>query len=340
MGRADSPSRPLISVVVPVYNGAGFLVACLEALFASDYGPFEVIVVDDRSTDASMDIARRFPCTLIESAANLGPAAARNLGAATARGDVLFFLDADTLVRSGTLEAIALTFANDPTLATLFGCYSASPAPRDFFSLYKNLRHHYTHQHSRAEASTFCGGFGAIRRSAFDRLGGFDPDRRFLEDIEMGYRMSREGMRVRLCKELEFTHCKRYTFLSLLQSDLFGRAIPWTRLMLEKGIVRNDLNTKWHNVLSVPAAYLLLAAPFLPAPVYLAAALLALFLALNARFLALAAREGGLGFAAGACAMCWFGYIYSALGAVLGSAAYLRGRVMVAAPSARDLTES
>jgi glycosyltransferase involved in cell wall biosynthesis len=87
-------NRPLVSVIVPVFNGARFLGAALDSIAAQDYVPIEVIVVDDGSTDGSADIARERGVTLVPQA-NRGPAAARNAGVDRARGDILAFLDQD-----------------------------------------------------------------------------------------------------------------------------------------------------------------------------------------------------------------------------------------------------
>ncbi len=326
MPKAEEAIHPRISVIIPVFNGSEYLGSCLDAVFASDFPSFEVIVVDDHSSDGSALIARRYPCVLVESPLNAGPAAVRNMAAREARGSILFFLDADILVERNTLSAIAETMDAEPGIAALFGSYGKETVPREFFSRYKNLVHYYTHQNSSEEASTFCSGFGAIRREAFQRLGGFDPQQRFLEDIEIGYRMKKLGMRVRLCKGLQMTHCKRYTLLSLIRSDLFGRAVPWTRLMLERGIFRNDLNTRWNNVLSVPVALLLLLSPILQAPCFAAAVLASLFFALNAKFLSLTLSVGGPVFALKSYLMCWFSYLYSGAGVALGAAAHLLSR--------------
>ncbi len=338
--QSDSGPAPLLSVIIPVFNGADTLALCLEAVFTSDFSSFEVIVIDDHSKDDSVAIARKFPCVVIESLNNSGPAGARNIAASKARGPIFFFLDADIVIRRDTLSGVNAVMAADPGLTALFGSYGRETVPRDFFSRYKNLVHHYTHQNSREEASTFCSGFGAIRDDAFRSLGGFDPHRRFLEDIEFGYRLWKKGLRVRLCKELQMTHCKRYTLASLVRSDLFGRAIPWTRLMLETGIVRNDLNTRWNNLISVPLAFLLLLCPLLPIPWMVGAALAALFLALNAWFLALTYAEGGIGFALQACVMCWFTYLYSGVGVLLGFASHYWSRLREESNAFGDLPQS
>lgn len=331
MRQADSPSAPCISVIIPVYNGSQFFDRCLAAVFASDFESFEVIVVDDHSSDDSAAVARRFPCTTLKLPINTGPAAARNSGATEACGSILFFLDADILIKRNTLTLVAGTMARDAGLAALFGSYSKDTVPCNFTSRYKNLVHYYTHQRSREEATTFCSGFGAIRREAFRRLGGFNPCYRFLEDIELGYRMSRLGLRVRLCKNLQLTHCKHYSLGGLIYSDLFGRAVPWTRLMLETGIIRNDLNTRWNNVVSVPVSFLLLAAPALPAPLLSFTALLCLLVYLNAGLLLLTYSEAGLFFAFRSLLMCFVGYLYSALGVALGFKAHWKNALKSAA---------
>ncbi len=336
MPAIDTVRAPKISIVIPVHNGAEFLGACLASVFASDYPDFEVIVVDDASTDASASIAGQFPIRVISSPHRRGAAAARNTGAEMALGDILFFLDADILIRPGTLRAAAAEFAAHPAVSALFGSYGTHTLPENFFSRYKNLVHYFTHQNSSAEASTFCSGFGAIRRESFEQVRGFDPDFRYLEDIELGYRMRSAGIRIRLCKDLQFTHCKRYSFWSLIRSDVAGRAIPWTRLMLVRGIFRNDLNTRWNNVLSVPAAFLLLLCPFIFHHAWADATLAIVFLGLNAKFLSLTYREGGLPFALSSALMCWFSYLYSGLGVAAGAVWHVFSRTRaIFRPAAR-----
>jgi hypothetical protein len=90
-------------------------------------------------------------------------------------------------------------------------------------------------------------------------MGGFDEAHRAMEDVEFGYRMHFAGHRIRLDRDLHFTHLKRYTLWSLMRSDLLYRAIPWTRMMRRKRVFRNDLNTRSSQVASVAVALLILA---------------------------------------------------------------------------------
>jgi glycosyltransferase involved in cell wall biosynthesis len=89
--------QPLVSVVIPVYNGARYLRAALESVFAQTYRSFEVIVVDDGSIDDSGKIAQSFPEVHYIRQENQGVAAARNTAIAVARGEFLAFLDQDDL---------------------------------------------------------------------------------------------------------------------------------------------------------------------------------------------------------------------------------------------------
>ena len=89
--------NPLVSVIIPVYNGARYLRAALESVFAQTYRPFEVIVVDDGSTDDSGMIAQGFPDVHYIHQTNQGVAAARNHGIEAAQGEFFAFLDQDDL---------------------------------------------------------------------------------------------------------------------------------------------------------------------------------------------------------------------------------------------------
>ena len=89
--------KPLVSVIIPVYNGARYLRAALESVFAQTYRDFEVIVVDDGSVDDSGVIAQSFPEVHYIHQANQGVAAARNHGLEAARGQYFAFLDQDDL---------------------------------------------------------------------------------------------------------------------------------------------------------------------------------------------------------------------------------------------------
>lgn len=308
------------SVIVPVYNGQRYLENALSALAASTRAADEIIVVDDGSTDGTADLARRHGATVVTLAGGpRGPAVARNCGAEASSGEILVFLDADVAVHPTTLERIAARFALDPGISALFGSYDDRPPEPNTVSRYKNLLHHFTHQNSRADASTFWAGCGAIRREAFVDVGGFDEGfrRPSIEDIDLGMRLTSGGRQVRSCPDILVTHLKRWTLRSLIHTDVFLRAIPWSRLIVRRGSLPNDLNTSRSSRYSAAAAWILalavLAAAWQPWVLLAAIPALAILHACNARFLAFLYRCGGLGFAAKASALHFFYYLYGSL---------------------------
>jgi|SRR5271157_89200 len=250
-------SWPLISVIVPVRNNPRELRLCLERLFASTYSNYEVIVVDDASTDETPQVAADLGATVLRLGSRRGPAGARNRGAEIARGEYLFFLDSDVCVYPETLQELHDTFARDPELDAVFGSYDTQPTAENVLSEYKNLFHHFVHQDSREQATTFWSGCGAIRRSVFLKMGGFSAryKRPSIEDIELGRRLHAAGHRIMLNKRMQVTHLKRWTLWSIIKTDVLDRGIPWTELMLEEGRMPDDLNTKVSQRISVVLAY-------------------------------------------------------------------------------------
>lgn len=187
----SGPIPPVISVIVPVRNNPQELRLCLDRLHASTFPHYEVIVVDDASTDDTAQVAVDLGALVIRRGECRGPADARNRGAEFARGEYLFFLDSDVCVHPETLQEINDTFMREPDLDAVFGSYDSQPPAANVLSQYKNLFHHFVHQGSHEEATTFWSGCGAIRRSVFSKLGGFSASykRPSIEDIELGMRL-------------------------------------------------------------------------------------------------------------------------------------------------------
>lgn len=247
----------LISIIIPVYNGSKYLNRCLSSILTSFYTSYEIIVVDDCSTDNSLSIAEDYGTRVYKLPCQSGPAAARNLGANQAKGDILLFLDSDIQIQKGTLSRFSGLFRDNPNISAVFGSYDNSPEEKDVVSQYKNLLHHYTHQHADENAKTFWAGCGAVRREVFQKVGGFDQKRYpnpSIEDIELGYRMKGMGYEILLDKETQVKHLKRWTLASLLRADIFYRAVPWSTLIFENSRMVNDLNLKTSQRVSAALA--------------------------------------------------------------------------------------
>jgi glycosyltransferase involved in cell wall biosynthesis len=240
-------ANPFISVIIPVYNGSGYIGECLGALGKSLYKSYETIVVDDASTDNTTEICRGYGVAVIGLERQSGPAAARNEGAKRAAGEILLFVDADVVVTENTLGQFAYIFIGGPDISAAFGSYDDSPRAPDFISQYRNLLHHFVHQRSSADADTFWAGCGAVRRSVFSELGGFDLDKYpapSIEDIELGYRMKAKGYGIALDKSIQVKHLKHWDMFSVIRTDIFNRALPWSKLIMETRLMPSDMNLR------------------------------------------------------------------------------------------------
>jgi len=240
-------SSPRISIVVPAHDNGAVLEECLAAVRVARTPDCEIIVVDDASSDDTPARAASSGARVVSLSRNRGPAAARNEGARQSRGDILFFVDADVVVAPDAVRRVLSTLGEPSGPTATFGSYDARPRAAGTISQYRNLLHHFVHQSGSAEASTFWAGCGAMHRRAFEQVGGFDEQRYpkpSIEDIELGGRLREAGHRIRLDKQLQGTHLKRWTFESMVHTDLTRRAIPWARLLLERGGGPADLNLK------------------------------------------------------------------------------------------------
>jgi glycosyltransferase involved in cell wall biosynthesis len=333
---------PFFSVVMPVLNGGADLERCLAALRESAFQDWELIVVDDGSSDGSPERAAAAGARVLRSGERRGPGAARNLGAGQALGAYLFFLDADCEVHPDTLSRAAAALESHPAPDAVFGSYDDDPIAPGFVARFKNLTHHYVHQRGRPEAGTFWAGCGAVRRSTFLEVGGFDAEqfpRPSIEDIELGYRLRERGFTVRLCRDVQVKHLKRWTFAGLIRTDVLDRGVPWTRLMLARGTIEKDLNLTWRHRAGVGLAWILalalLLAPLAPWLLGAAAGAAAALILLNLDLYGFYLRRGGAAFALGAVPMHWLHYLYSgvafAWGALAHAGARLGGRGLASA---------
>ena len=241
-GGPMNATTPFMSVIVPVYQGARVLPRCLSALRASEMPPgsWELIIVDDASTDATALIAAEFADAVVRLPDRpRGPAYARNRGVEVARGEIVVFVDADVCVHTDTLRRFTSVFAHEPEVSAVFGAYDTQPEAPQLVSQYRNLLHHFVHSQSAGEAETFWGGCGAIRREVFIEAGRYDEwsyPRPQIEDVELGHRVRALGHRILLRPEIQCTHLKRWTLRGFVTGDFRDRGVPWTRMLIQQGL--------------------------------------------------------------------------------------------------------
>lgn len=310
---------------MPVYNGGSAFRHCLEAIERSQFQDWELIVVNDGSTDESETTAEKFGATILKTN-RLGPGAARNVGAQIAKGTYVCFVDADCELHPDALSILVETLQESPIDAA-FGSYDDAPAAPNFVAQYKNLFHHYIHQQGREQASTFWAGCGAIKRSTFNAMGGFNDQvyrQPSVEDIDLGYRIKQAGGKIRLTKTAQVKHHKAWTFNSLTKTDVFDRGIPWTRLLLNSQTkVTSDLNLQASSKISVGLIYILMGLTgvslFQQELALITLLIAALLLLINFDLYRYFYSRRGTGFLIKAVLMHWFYYFYSGASFCLGA---------------------
>jgi len=191
------PNKPMtISVVIPVYNGAGTLPACLQALGHQTCPPSEVIVVDDGSTDSTAAVAAQFGARLL-SQEKSGPAAARNLGAKAACGTLILFTDSDCIPARDWVERMAAPFA-DPTVSGAKGEYRTRQPEFVARFVQQEYQDRYDRMVGRRQIDHVDTYSAAYRRDLFLFAGGFDTifSSASVEDQEFSFRLAGQGHRL------------------------------------------------------------------------------------------------------------------------------------------------
>lgn len=245
-----------VSVVVPNYNGGPTIRRCLEALFASSYDNFEVVVVDDCSSDGSREIISRFPCRLIALNNRSGASKARNVGAQNSKGEILFFIDADCMVQKDTLSRVERTVV-DGEKVVVGGTYTKMPADDRFFSAFQSVFVHYSE--TKNDRPDYIATHAmAIEKNLFEKSGGFPEDfMPIIEDVEFSHRLRRSGSALRMNPSILVSHFFDFTLTRSLK-NAFRKSMYWTAYSLKNRDLLTDSGTASKELKTNVAAYFIL----------------------------------------------------------------------------------
>lgn len=214
--------QPKISVVVPVYNYAKHLKKTLESIRNQSFKNFELIVVDDGSTDGSAKVAKIFADRVIINKKNSGPAVSRNKGIKAAKADIIAFTDSDCIAAKDWLKNILMGFNNKadavmgntkvPKSTFLGDSISALGFPGGANAGFENMWH--VSKEGFTSHITSCN--FAARKDVFRQHGMFDESFPLAggEDPELSYRWSRKGVRIRYCQNAVVYHEPRTSLIS------------------------------------------------------------------------------------------------------------------------------
>ncbi len=287
-----------ISVVVPVGNGSPRIREVIARILAAAPPPGEVVVVNDRVTDASLaDVPAAANLRVVANDGPPGPAAARNAGARAARGPIILFIDADVFVANDTFERLAAAYVEGTD--GVIGVEAEVPTLANVASRYKNLWMRFTYLRLPARVALFYTSCASIKKEVFWAAGGFDEGYRrpSVEDTAFGRTLAAKGYVIALEKSIAVEHRKIYTTVGVL-ATAFRRGAALSRCIWRMGPGRGGNRT------SVPTSFVIATALSILFPLWAVAAAfsrplaaiggaatLAAFYALNWRWLAFVAKR-------------------------------------------------
>jgi GT2 family glycosyltransferase len=242
-----------ISVVIPTRNDLENLRKCIDYIKASSRKPFEILVIDDASVTDLRKMITEDNVTVIRLNKQSGPARARNVGAQTAKGDVILFLDSDVFIDNDTLDKITFEFENNLEDAVV-GIFDDYRKYKSFFGDYKNLWMKYSYENITKRAALFYTSLAAIKKDVFLNVGGFDENhkRPSTEDTAFGNALWNNGIKPLISSQIKAVHNKEYSLCGILKTD-FYRASDLLKMKL-----RRDMGTlQKGNRTSVPILFII-----------------------------------------------------------------------------------
>ena len=217
---------PRISVVICAYNAERTMDACLSSLRELRYPNYEVIVVDDGSTDRTAEIARRYPEFHLISQPNKGLSVARNVGMEAATGDIVAYTDSDCVVDPDWLTYLAYKFVQSD-FAGVGGPNLPPPEDSAVAAYVAAAPGGPTHVLVDDEVAEHVPGCNmAFRKDALRRIGGFDPLHRAAgDDVDLCWRLQNEGYRIGFSPAAQVWHFRRNTVRAYLKQQMgYGQA--------------------------------------------------------------------------------------------------------------------
>lgn len=221
-----------ISIIVPTLNSESTIRDCLHSIKSSNYSSYELLVVDDQSSDNTIKIAKKYTNKILHTPSIRDKTQARLMGFTQASGNILVNIDSDVLINKGTLKKISNYFKTHSEIKAITGLLSINSPYTNFSSQYKNLYMNYYFLKLPKKITFLYGSLFAIRKEIFDKLF-FCYGDNFGEDTDMGQQLFEQGYTIHLLKDLTVTHVKLYSLISLVKNDFmipyFWAQIYWKR---------------------------------------------------------------------------------------------------------------
>ena len=325
----------MISVIIPTYNAGSTMKECLDGIFSNKFESFEVIIVSDKSTDNSIEIAKNYNCKIIELEKNKGPSFARNTGANSALGDILLFLDSDCVIKNDALIKIDQTF-KDKKADVIQGVYSHEPNYENLATQYQQSFYcYYTWQKKLNYTESLTSMCFAVSKKIFIECKGFDISIKTAtaEDEDFGHALVDHGYKIFIFRELTVEHRVNYSLVKFIIRSFIMYVDTMKYFIRSKTYMRKVNQKNYSNVLMrMPVLGLiiltLLISFFFPSSLiyYIFFILNVIFLSLHLGLINFIRRTKGLSKACKIIPICYLDSFMMSFGSICGSIAYLLGK--------------
>ena len=225
-------SKPQFSLVMPVKNASALLEESLMSVFSQSYKNFEVIVVDDASTDNSYEIAKKFKCKIVRLKESKKAAYARNKGAERARGYFLVFMDSDIILPRNTFMKAKEYIEKEREVSAFIGFFSEKMRFNNLPSQYKHLYLCYYYLKQGETLHTLDTSLTFIKRGIFNKFKFNTKIGYISEDTDLGMRLTKEGHIIKQPRHITMEHAKYYSLISFFKTD-FVRGKKFSQLFLK-----------------------------------------------------------------------------------------------------------
>ena len=217
-------NRPIFSILIVNYNGVTLLKECLSSLEEQSFQNFEIILVDNGSSDGSADFIKKYHprARLILSADNKGFSGGNNLGIPHCQGEFVFFLNNDVYVPPNLLQVLHDNIKNNQSV-NIFSCFLVNYYNREIIDsggdtlygaglVFSFTGYPISYFSKNRFITTACGGAAVYRRSTLDKIGWFDNDFFLnLEDVDLGFRAQHMGEKILFISEAKVYHKSSHT---------------------------------------------------------------------------------------------------------------------------------
>jgi len=283
----------MIFVIIPAYNAEKLISSCLDALNDQTISrsEYEILVVDDGSTDKTAQIVRNFKGVRLIRQENQGPAVARNNGAKNAYGDIILFTDSDCIPEKNWIEEMIRPFKNDPEIVGTKGVYKTEQ--KELIARFVQAEYEDKYDVLKRDryidfVDTYSAGF---KRKTFLEFDGYDTSFPVAcaEDVELSFRMASKGYKIIFNPNAVVSHMHPTTFIGYLKKKY--KFAFWRILALKKNPDKIIKDSHTPQIMKLQLLFFpllllsLLATIFYPKAIYLAFLVIAAFILSTVPFL-------------------------------------------------------